>query len=189
MASTEAIAAGQKFTFGSDTVVRTVSADVAAQDADTDVQTLTFSPALTATLADNSTLSSAAEEDDPEDSAMLEIGEIMNAGEFGKEFQIVRNMNLADGATRKAKGSYDNGSFEVEVLFEEEDAGQILAKTASDSTAHYAFAVRWPQGQVFYFSGLVSRFRYVGEGPDSILRAMLTGPSPTYRNRDTRPEK
>ena len=53
-------------------------------------------------------------------SAELEISnykeclESTNVGEYGREYNVVRVVNLADGATRKFKGSYDNGTVQVE---------------------------------------------------------------------------
>ena len=58
--------------------------------------------------------------------SFTDCGEVTNVGEFGRMYEMVRINNLKGGATRKFKGSYDNGTFELELLFDRADAGQTL---------------------------------------------------------------
>ena len=73
-------------------------------------------------------------------------GEAVSIGEFGREYNTVRVNNLASGATRKFKGSYDNGSMQVDLLFDSANAGQTLLEAAATSTSTYAFRVNFPGG-------------------------------------------
>ena len=107
-------------------------------------------------------------------------GEVVSIGEFGREYQTVRVNNLATGATRKFKGSFDNGSFQADLLFDSDDPGQTLLEAAAVSTAKYAFKVGLPAasgdgGEDFYFQALVTSLKRIVGGPDDavMLRCMV----------------
>ena len=99
-------------------------------------------------------------------------GELTNVGEFGREYNVVPVMNLATGATRKFKGSYNNGSVQADLLFDSADVGQTILEQAEVSTATYAFRVNLPgnPAEQFYFEGLVTMLkRIVGGADDAIM--------------------
>ena len=103
--------------------------------------------------------------------SFTDCGEVTSLGEFGREYQTVRVMNLADGATRKFKGSYDNGTVQVDILFDSDDAGQTLLEAAGDSaTQKYSFKVTLPDGSSgFYFRGYVMSLKRIIGGPDDAI--------------------
>ena len=102
-----------------------------------------------------------------------DCGEVTNVGEFGREYQAVRTNNLASGATRKAKGSYDNGTIQLDLLFDASDAGQTLLEAAAVSTSHYSFRVQLPgeagDKQDFFFGGLVMGLKKIVGGPNDAI--------------------
>ena len=104
--------------------------------------------------------------------------EVTNVGEFGREYNVVRVVNLADGATRKFKGSYDNGSVSVELLFDSSDAGQTLLEAAEVETDKYSFRVGLPgsgaSGEEFYFRALVTSLKRIPGGPDDAIMIRAT---------------
>ena len=103
--------------------------------------------------------------------------EATNVGEYGREYNVVRVVNLADGATRKFKGSYDNGTVQVETLFDSSDPGQSLLEIAEKSTATFAFRVSLPGGasaEDFYFEGLVTSVKRIPGGPDDAIMLRVT---------------
>ena len=104
-------------------------------------------------------------------------GEVTSIGEFGREYNTVRVNNLSSGATRKFKGSYDNGTIQADLLFDSDDVGQVVLEQAADSTSTYAFQVGFPGGsgaEDFYFEGLVSGLKRVVGGPDDALMLRVT---------------
>ena len=102
-------------------------------------------------------------------------GEVTSVGEFGREYQTVRVTNLKEGATRKFKGSFDNGTIQLDLLFDAEDPGQVILERAGESaTLTYAFHIELPEGdggtqEEFYFEGFVASLKRIVGGPDDAL--------------------
>lgn len=100
-------------------------------------------------------------------------GEATSVGEFGREYTAVRTNNLKDGATRKAKGSFDQGSVQFDLLFDAGDVGQTLLEEAGDDTSTYVFRVALPgetgDKQEFYFEGLVMGLKRIVGGPNDAI--------------------
>ena len=55
-----------------------------------------------------------------------------------------------------------------------DDAGQILAKTASKSDANYAFKVTTQNGDKYYFQAKVMSFKVGVGGVDTVTSATMT---------------
>lgn len=87
------------------------------------------------------------------------IGEVTDLGEFGRVYELIRHNPINTRATRKLKGSYDEGQISMVVGLDNDDAGQILAKTASLSDADYSFQVVDQEGNQYYFLAKVMSFR------------------------------
>ena len=102
------------------------------------------------------------------------LGELTNVDEFGRQYEVVRANNLSDGATRKAKGSYDNGSVPFETLFDARDGGQVIMEEALRSTQNYAFRIDAPpdtdgdDGPTYYLQALITSFRPRIGGPNDM---------------------
>ena len=107
-----------------------------------------------------------------------QCAEIVSVGEFGREYNTVRIMNLATGATRKFKGSFDNGTVQVDLLFDSADGGQTLLETASISRETYACRIEFPgqgeDGEEFYFQSLIANLKRIVGGPDDALMMRAT---------------
>lgn len=86
------------------------------------------------------------------------IGEITNAGEFGRVYQAIKHNPLATRGTRKYKGSFDEGTMNLQLALDTDDAGQIIAKVALDSDNDYSFKVTMPNGDDFYFQAKLMSF-------------------------------
>ena len=103
------------------------------------------------------------------------LGELTNVDEFGRQYEVVRANNLSDGATRKAKGSYDNGSVPFETLFDARDGGQVIMEEALQSTQNYAFRIDAPpdtdgdDGPTYYLQALITSFRPRIGGPNDMI--------------------
>ena len=106
-----------------------------------------------------------------------DCAEVVSIGEFGREYNTVRIMNLATGATRKFKGSFDNGTIQADLLFDSADGGQTLLEAASLSRDPYSFRVQFPGGsgsEQFYFRALVTNLKRIVGGPDDALMLRAT---------------
>lgn len=92
-----------------------------------------------------------------------QIGEVTNLGELGREYQLITHNPLATRATVKLKGSFNEGSIDMQLALDNSDAGQTLAKAASLSDSDYSFVIITQDGHKYYFQAKVMSFK-VGIG-------------------------
>ena len=85
-----------------------------------------------------------------------EIGEVSDLGEFGREYNIVKFNPLKDRRTVKRKGSFDDGTVQVQLAKAATDAGQILLKSAVNSDVSHSVKIVLQDGTTFYFTAQVS---------------------------------
>jgi hypothetical protein len=103
-----------------------------------------------------------------------DIGEVSDLGDFSRVYNVVKYNTIANRATTKRKGSFDEGTMQLKVGLDNDDAGQILAKTALDDDADYSFKVTIQDGTVYYFPAQVTSFPIHLGGVDSITEATIT---------------
>lgn len=102
------------------------------------------------------------------------IGEVTDLGEFGREYALVTHNPLGSRGTVKKKGSFNEGTMTLQLGLDTDDAGQVLAKTASLADADYSFKVTTQNGDIYYFQAQVMSFK-VGVGSvDQITSATIT---------------
>ena len=101
------------------------------------------------------------------------IGEVTDFGEFGREYSLVTHNPVASRGTVKKKGSFNEGSITLQLGLDTDDAGQILAKTASNSDADFSFAVTLQNGDKFFFRAQVMSFKVSVGGVDTITNATI----------------
>lgn len=102
------------------------------------------------------------------------VGEVTDLGEFGREYNLVTHNPVGNRGTVKLKGSFNEGSMQVQLALDTDDAGQILAKTASKSDANYAFKVTTQNGDKYYFQAKVMSFKVGVGGVDTVTSATMT---------------
>lgn len=96
---------------------------------------------------------------------------------MGTNPNIVNYNTLDDDVVQKAKGIVDGGSWEVEVAYVFDDAGQIIMRTAAATDYEYAFKLEYENAPsaaytntIVYNKGLVAGPRRPGgRGDDFIL--------------------
>ena len=86
------------------------------------------------------------------------VGEVVNLGTFGREYNTVTFLPLAERGASKVKGSFDNGRFEPQIALDLADAGQVIMAAALTSDNNYAFEIDLTSGDTFYLTGLVNKF-------------------------------
>lgn len=102
-----------------------------------------------------------------------EIGEVTDMGEFGKTYNVVTHMRIADRQVVKRKGSYNNGTMALQMARVPSDAGQAILVEAVDSDDSYSFKLELQDGSVFYFSAQVTSYPLAVGNVDSITAATV----------------
>lgn len=102
------------------------------------------------------------------------VGEITNLGEFGREYAEVTHNPIGTRSTQKFKGSYQEGSLNLELGLDTDDAGQIMMKAALMSDLDYYFEVKTQNGDRYYFPAKTMSFKVNLGSVDQITTASVT---------------
>lgn len=102
------------------------------------------------------------------------IGQITDAGQHGRVYNVVTHNPIGSRGTQKFKGSFNEGQKVLTVGIDEDDAGQILAISALNSDNDYSFKVLYQDGSIDYFQAKVISFQKSMTGVDTMLTATLT---------------
>lgn len=86
-----------------------------------------------------------------------EVADITDLGEFGKEYEVISYNPLDKRGTIKRKGSYNNGSIDLELGKASSDAGQQKLDTALDDDDNYSFKIVLQEGTTFFFTAKVTK--------------------------------
>jgi hypothetical protein len=106
--------------------------------------------------------------------AWTTVGEIDNVGEFGRVYNVLKRVPVAGRGTVKRKGSFDEGTMDLKLGLDTDDAGQILMKTALNSDNDYSFRVTTQSGDKYYFQAQVTSFKVGVGGADDWTTASCT---------------
>jgi hypothetical protein len=99
------------------------------------------------------------------------VGEITDLGEFGREYALVTHNPIGSRGTQKFKGSFNEGTMNLSLGLDTEDAGQVLMKAASLSDNLYSFEVETQNGDIYYFQAMVMSWKVGVSTVDSITTA------------------
>lgn len=109
-----------------------------------------------------------------------EIGHVVNFGDLGDEYEVVKLTEVGDARVRNLAGAADAGTIQLSVADVPDDAGQIAAIAAAAARSTYAFKVQVPNkitpggtGQIDYFLGMISSTRRGGGGANSVVTRSL----------------
>lgn len=80
----------------------------------------------------------------------VEVGEVVNIPEYGREYTLVTHNPLKDRRTVKRKGSFNDGSVSLEMARVPGDAGQVILLDALDSDASFAIEIVLQDGTTQY---------------------------------------
>lgn len=84
------------------------------------------------------------------------VGEVTDGGSIGRTYNIVNHNPLATRGTVKLKGSFDDGTVQLQVAYAPGDAGQVLVQTALDDDDFCSFAMTLQNGTIVYFQAQVT---------------------------------
>lgn len=102
------------------------------------------------------------------------IGEVTDLGEFGREYNLISHNPVGSRGTVKLKGSFNEGAISLQLGLDTDDAGQILAKTASRSDSDYSFEIATQNGDKYYFQAKVMSFKVSVGSVDSVTGATIS---------------
>jgi len=102
------------------------------------------------------------------------IGQITDAGQHGRVYNVVTHNPIGTRGTQKFKGSFNEGQKVLTIGIDDDDAGQTLAITALNSDNDYSFKVLYQDGAIDYFQAKVVGFQKSMTGVDTMLSASLT---------------
>ncbi len=106
--------------------------------------------------------------------SFLEIGEVSDLGEFGREYNEVTFNPLGDRRTVKRKGSYNDGNVSMTVARVPGDAGQTELQNALDSDDSVSVRVVLQDGTTLYFEAQVMSYTTNVGSVDQITTASVT---------------
>jgi len=102
------------------------------------------------------------------------IGQITDAGQHGRVYNVVTHNPIGSRGTQKFKGSFNEGQKVLTIGIDDDDAGQTLAIAALNSDNDYSFEVAYQDGSLDYFQAKVVGFQKSMTGVDTMLTATLT---------------
>lgn len=102
------------------------------------------------------------------------IGEITSGFDnLGREYVPIEHKPIDTRATQFYKGSFTEGGGDISLALDTDDAGQNLAKAASNSDADYYFDIEAQNGDHYYFPAKVMSFKRGFGGVDDIVSATI----------------
>lgn len=97
------------------------------------------------------------------------IGEVTDGGQIGRTYNQVTHSPLATRGVVKLKGSFDDGTIQVEAAYAPGDAGQVIVQAALASDNFYSFKYVLQDGTVIYFEAQVQSAPVKIGGVDSVV--------------------
>lgn len=95
------------------------------------------------------------------------VGNIEDHGSHGVTSNITTFTPVDTNVVAKAKGAKNYGAKNITVANIAGDAGQVILKAASESTAHYSAKVTYADGEIHYMDVLVKDYVYNDGTSDS----------------------
>lgn len=103
-----------------------------------------------------------------------EVGEITDFGAQGPVFAEITTTPVGDAIVTKFKGSRNNGSQNLTLDLDDEDAGQIVMDAALESYDDYYFKLQFQNGAIRYFPAKVMSFEVQIGSADNMVTASTT---------------
>ncbi len=96
------------------------------------------------------------------------IGDVSDHGAHGVTAAITKFTPVDTATVNKVKGSKDYGAKTLKIANIAGDAGQVILKAASESTAHYSVCITYTDTEKHYLDVLVSKYEYNDGSVDSV---------------------
>lgn len=103
------------------------------------------------------------------------LGEITDLGNgYGRAYNTVNHAPIASAQQKQLKGSYTLAAIELTMAWDDDDAGQAIALTASENNSIYSFEIIKQGGARRYFTAQVSKFVENFGTVDNVVVGMVT---------------
>ena len=100
-----------------------------------------------------------------------DLAQVESFPEFGLE-QALNEFNPINGPTTYIKGAEKYGQGPITLADIPADAGQVIAKAASESSAHYSVRATYTDGEVHYLDVLVAGWRLQSASEGAVMKRM-----------------
>jgi hypothetical protein len=104
----------------------------------------------------------------------VEIAEITDLGEVGKEYNLVTHNPVGNRQTFKRRGSFNTGQMTVQMARAPSDAGQADLIDGLESDDSVAFKMVLQDGTTLYFTAQIMSYKTSVGSVDSITSATVT---------------
>lgn len=98
-----------------------------------------------------------------------EIKEVTDAGAVGRTYNTVEHMPLSSRGVQERKGSYRDGTPQVQAAYVPGDPGQVIVFAAVNSDNYYSFKEELQNGSIIYYQALVLSAPVNGGSLDSMV--------------------
>lgn len=103
----------------------------------------------------------------------IKVGEVVDAGNYGKKYNLVTHNPLDDRKTVKRKGSYNNGTMSLKMARVPSNTGQAALITAQSSDDPIAVKITLQDGTIDYFEAVVMGYQTEVGSVDNITSATV----------------
>lgn len=107
-------------------------------------------------------------------------GEVTNIGELGVMNEVIKYNTLCDGVTHKRMGATDYGTMTVEMLFDSDNAAQVIIQAAADNKTPLSARLTFPlavgntTSDIVYFEAYVQQARTATGASSDTVRYNVT---------------
>ena len=101
------------------------------------------------------------------------IGRVESFPEIGATREVNKFTPIS-GAVEYLKGTAEYGSGDMVLADMPTDAGQVIAKAAAASSAHYSMKITYPDGEVHYLDVLVSSWKLSQAQSGGVMKRTAT---------------
>lgn len=98
----------------------------------------------------------------------VDIAEVTDAGEFGRQYNLVTHLPLGNRRTVKRKGSFNDGQMTLQLARVTSDAGQTALVSALDSDENSSIQVTLQDGTKIWFMAQIMSYTTIIGNADQI---------------------
>lgn len=102
------------------------------------------------------------------------VGAIETGGFSGQEWATTDFSPLA-GGSKISKGGFNSGTLDATIAWDVTDAGMVILETSyASKTLENAIKITYPNGEIYFAQGLVTKLLLPSGGQDDVMMRELT---------------
>ncbi len=97
------------------------------------------------------------------------VGGAISPGDLGSDYNSVETKVLDERGTVVTKGTRNSSQFQMNVLLDHSDAGQIILLAGAEGAevdTNHSFQLTYTNGDVYHFQALIGSFNEIGGDAD-----------------------